>query len=68
MTESGRRKPGGTLASAVDSKAVIEAAPDITVADVPRPVARAVAPGVVIALVAVALGVGFLLGWAVRGL
>jgi hypothetical protein len=68
MTESGRHKPGATLASAVDSNAVIEAAPDITVAEVSRPVARAVAPRVVVALVAAALGVGFLLGWAVRGL
>jgi len=68
MAESGRQKPGPTLASAADSSAVVEATPDVTVAETRRLGARRVAPGVVVALVAVALTVGFLLGWALRGL
>lgn len=68
MSEPGRQKPGGTLASAADSKAVVEVAPDVTVAPAPRHEARGVSSAVVIALVAGALTVGFLLGWAFRGL
>jgi hypothetical protein len=68
MSEPGRQKPGGTLASAADSNAVVEVAPDVTVARALRERARGVSPGVVIALVAGALTAGFLLGWALRGL
>jgi len=63
-----RRKPSGTLASAADVNEVIEAAPHVTISETPRPVPRGVAPAVVIALVALALAAGFLLGWALRAL
>lgn len=68
MAEPGRQKPGATLASAADSNAVVEVAPDVSVAHVPRRGARRVAPGVVVGLVAAALASGFFLGWALRGL
>src|SRR5262249_42442355 len=66
MEEGKRKKPGGTLASAADLNEVVEPAPQVTVSETPPPAARGVAPGVVIALVALALAAGFLLGWGVR--
>ena len=68
MTDPRRQKPGPTLASAADSNSVVEVAPDVSVAHFSRHGARGVAPGVVVALVAAALGAGFVLGWALRGL
>jgi hypothetical protein len=68
MGDAGRQKPSGTLASAADSNAVVEHAPQVTVADARPRDARGVAPIFVIGLVAFALAAGFLLGWALRGI
>jgi eukaryotic-like serine/threonine-protein kinase len=79
MQMAGRRKPSGTLASVEAPNATAEPVPQIVVApiggtlpskDLPRIVtgrerdARRVRPGLVVALVALALAAGFLLGWA----
>jgi hypothetical protein len=68
MADAGRRKPGGTLASAADSNAVLEPTPHVAVVDARVQASRGVPPVFVVALVSVALGVGFLLGWALHGL
>jgi serine/threonine protein kinase len=73
----GREKPGGTLASAVESDPPVEQPPQVTVAigetlpskDLPvlvRGAMRAarVRRGVVVILVAISLAAGFLFGWA----
>lgn len=76
----GRKKPSGTLASAAAPSPVAEPVPQIAVAaiggtlpskDLPRIVSgrvhdpKSVRPRLVVALVALALAAGFLLGWAV---
>ena len=67
MAEGGKRqKLGGTLASAADLNEVAEPVPQVTISEVPQPVTRGVAPALVVALVALSLVVGFLLGWAVK--
>jgi hypothetical protein len=66
MKSSGRQKPGGTLASAAESKPVVDAMPHVTVDQVRPQTARGVAPVFVVVLVIFALTVGFLLGWALH--